>query len=217
MASARSFILPACFALAGIAAQWAGVARAADTFKWVDPQGTVQYTDRLPAEAVPRGNVTLSKQGVAKGATDAALTSEQRRVMEERTARDQENLKFERQRQQQENALLSSYTSEEDIEIARKRNLALIGASILSAESRIKSLQRRAQAIEREKPFYEKKPFPERLKRELVQIEQEIPRQYTIIAQKNEDALAINQHYDEQRAQFTDIKNKLAQQTAARR
>src|SRR4051812_47013567 len=62
----------------------------AQTYKWTDSQGRVQYTDRLPTEAVNRGNVQLTKQGVAKNAVDPALTGEQRRAIEERLERERE-------------------------------------------------------------------------------------------------------------------------------
>lgn len=188
----------------------------AETYKWIDPQGRVQYTDRLPVESVNRGNVQLSRQGVAKTVTEAPLSAEQKQAIEARLAREREVDRIAKEKAQQENALLGSYTSEDDIEIARKRNLALIGAAILSAEARIKSLQRRIVAIEREKLFYENKPFPEKLKRELAAVQAEIPMQHSVIAQRNEDALVVNQRYDDLKQKFVDVKTKLAAQTAKR-
>ena len=187
----------------------------AELFKWVDAQGRVQYTDRLPEDAVNRGNVQLSKQGLAKNVTEPVLTAEQRRAIEERIAREREAEKVERDRKLQENALLSSYSSEMDIDVARRRNLAIVGASILSAEARIKALQRRTAAIEREKLFYEKKPFPEKLKRELASVQSEVPKQYAIISQRNEDALEINRRYEAQRQKFVELKTRLASEAQA--
>ena len=187
----------------------------AELFKWVDAQGRVQYTDRLPQDAVNRGNTQLSKQGLAKNVTEPVLTAEQRRAIDERIARQREAEKLERDKKLQENALLSSYSSEMDIDVARRRNLAIVGASILSAEARIKALERRTAAIEREKLFYEKKPFPEKLKRELASVQSEVPKQYAIISQRNEDALEINRRYEAQRQQFVDIKTRLASESQA--
>ena len=187
----------------------------AELFKWVDAQGRVQYTDRLPQDAVNRGNVQLSKQGLAKNVTEPVLTAEQRRAIEERIAREREAEKVERDKKLQENALLSSYSSEMDIDVARRRNLAIVGASILSAEARIKALQRRTAAIEREKLFYEKKPFPEKLKRELASVQSEVPKQYAIISQRNEDALEINRRYEAQRQKFVELKTRLASEAQA--
>src|SRR4051812_8430369 len=49
----------------------------AETYKWVDERGRVQYTDRLPPESANRGSVELSKQGMTKKVVDPPLTETQ--------------------------------------------------------------------------------------------------------------------------------------------
>ena len=187
----------------------------AETYKWIDSSGKVQYTDRLPPEAVNRGNVEMTKQGIAKRVTEPTLTEEQRRAVQQRLEQQREGDRQVREQKQQENALISSYTSETDIEIARRRNLAIVGAGILSAEARIMALQRRAAALEREKLFFERRPVPEKLKRELASVQAEIPKQYAVISQKNDDALAVNQRYEAQRLKFVEIKGRMASEAQA--
>ena len=186
----------------------------AETYKWVDEKGRVQYTDRLPADAVNRGMVELNKQGMTRKITEPALTPEQRKAQEEKLEQQRQAERAFAEKRRQENALLSSYTSENDIDLARRRNLALVGAGILSAEARIKALQRRAAVLEREKLFYEKKPVPEKLKRELASIAVEIPKQYALIQQKNQDALAVNNRYEEQKLHFRALKAQMAREAA---
>ena len=60
------------------------------------------------------------------------------------------------------------------------------------------------------------KAFPEKLKREQLAIQVEIPRQYSAIAAKNEDALVINQRYDDLKQKYLELQNRLAAQTAKR-
>ena len=198
-----------------VAALVAGSPASAETYKWVDEKGHVQYTDRVPAEAVNRGMTELNRQGITKKVTEPALTPEQRRALEERQEQQRLADRALVEKRNQENALLSSYTSEDDIDIARRRNLALVGAGILSAEARIKALQRRSAVLEREKLFFEKKPVPERMKRELASIALEIPKQYALIAQRNEDALAVNSRYDQQKSRFRELKDQMAREAAA--
>ena len=212
MACARFAPALSCLLVAG--AMVAALPSHAETFKWIDKEGRVQYTDRLPAEAATRGNVELNKQGMPKKITDPALTPEQRRILEEKEEQQRQADRATLRQKYQENALLSSYTSENDIDLARRRNLALVGAGILSAEARIKALQRRTAVLEKEKLFYEKKPFPEKLKRELANIDAEIPKQHALIAQRNEDALAINSRYEEQKVRFRELKAQIARETA---
>ena len=188
----------------------AGSVALAETYKMTDEKGRVQYTDRPPAELVNRGMIELSKQGMTKKITDPALTPEQRKVEEEKAEkRRQEQLAAGRVRAQ-ENALLASYTSEGDIDFAKRRNLALVGAGILSAEARIKALEKRAAQLENEKLFYEKKPVPEKLKREIAAVAAEIPKQYELIAAKNKEALSVEQKYAQQKERYRDLKAQIA-------
>jgi hypothetical protein len=186
----------------------------ADTYKWADEKGRIQYTDRVPPEAVNRGMVELNKQGMTRKVIEPALTPAQRQADEEKKELEQKAQRALTEQRNQEIALLSSYTSEGDIDLARRRNLALVGAGILSAEARIRALQRRQAVLEREQLFYEKKPFPERMKRELANITAEIPKQYALIEQRNQDALAVIKHYDEQKARFMELKARIAREAA---
>jgi len=191
----------------------AGAPANGETYKVTDERGHVQYTDRVPAESVNRGMIQLSKQGMTKKVVDPALTPEQRKIEEEKEERKrQERLATARVRAQ-ENALLSSYTSESDIDVAKRRNLALVGAGILSAEARIKALQKRSDALEKEKLFYEKKPVPEKLKREIASVAAEIPKQYELIAQKNMEALTVEQKYAQQKERYRELKAQMARET----
>ena len=110
----------------------------------------------------------------------------------------------------QENALLASYTAETDIDVAKRRNLAIIGAAILSAEARIKALERRAAALEKEKVYYDNKPIPDKLRREATSVELEIPKQQELIAAKKQEALVIEQKYTQQKERFRELKSREA-------
>lgn len=199
---------------AGLAA---ATSAAGETYKWVDEKGHVQYTDRLPPEAVNRGNIEFDKQGITKKVVDPALTAAQRRALEEKQELQRQADRAAVEKRNQDNALLSSYTTESDIDVARRRNLALVGASILSAEARIKALQRRAAVLEREKLFYEKKPIPDRVKRELASIAVEIPKQTAWIAQKNEEALTVINHYEQIKSHFRELQAQITQDAVAAR
>jgi orotate phosphoribosyltransferase len=180
-----SLVLRGSFSAASLSALLlVGSVACAETYKMTDEKGRVQYTDRPPAELVNRGMIELNKQGMTKKVTDPSLTPEQRRVEEEKEERKRPGKTRRRQGASRGECALSSYTSEGDIDFAKRRNLALVGAGILSAEARIKALQKRSEQLEREKLYYEKKPVPEKLKREIASVTAEIPKQYELIEQK---------------------------------
>jgi hypothetical protein len=217
MVCARSCAPALWLVVAGLIAAATATTATGETYKWVDEKGHVQYTDRLPPEAVNRGNIEFDKQGITKKVVDPALTAAQRKALEEKQELQRQADRAAVEKRNQDNALLSSYTSESDIDVARRRNLALVGASILSAEARIKALQRRAAVLEREKLFYEKKPIPDRVKRELASIAVEIPKQTAWIAQKNDEALTVINHYEQIKAHFRELQAQIAQDAAAAR
>jgi hypothetical protein len=95
----------------------------AGTYKWVDENGVTHYSDRIPPEHADRGNQELNRRGVVIKKTAPALTSEQRKaIAEEREARALEEKKAVDQKRQDE-ALLLTYTSVEEIDAKQEREM----------------------------------------------------------------------------------------------
>ena len=216
MASARSSLSRIALVGAMVAALVSGIA-GAETYKITDEKGRVQYTDRVPPEAANRGMVELNKQGMTKTVTAPPLTPEQRKNEEEKMERQRQAERAAMRQRAQANALLASYTSESDIDVAKRRNLAIIGAAILSAEARIKALEKRAVALEKEKVYYDNKPIPDKLRREITAVEQEIPKQHEFISARKQEALTVQLKYDQQKERFRELKSQLAREASTPR
>ena len=216
MASGRSS-LPRLALVGSIATVLASGIAGAETYKITDEKGRVQYTDRIPPDAVNRGMVELNKQGMAKNVTAPALTPEQRRNEEEKAERQRQAERTAMRKRAQENALLASYTSESDIDFAKRRNLAIVGMAILSAEARIKALERRSAALEKEKQYYDNKPIPDKLRREITSVTLEIPKQHELIAGKKQEALEIELKYSQQKERYRELKSQLARENVTPR
>jgi hypothetical protein len=77
--------------------------------KWVDKNGVTQYGDRLPMPSSAEKATVLSKQGITV------------QKIEQKSANNEQNQELEIQKKY-DNALLASYYSVEEIEIARIRN-----------------------------------------------------------------------------------------------
>ncbi len=118
----------------------ANAARAA-TYKWVDDQGVVHYTDKMPPEAINKGSIELNKQGVAIKKNDPALTPEQRRAREAEEERARQVAKAREEIQRKDRALLQSYTTESEIDLSKKRALGTIDAQIQSAQAYVTDAQ----------------------------------------------------------------------------
>jgi hypothetical protein len=164
-----------------------GAARAA-TYKWVDEKGVVHYTDKMPPDQVDKATTELSKQGVTVNKTDKALTPEQRRAKEQEAERAKEAAKAQEETTRRDRALVASYTSEAEIDLARNRSLQTINNVILSSQAFSEQLNKRKVDVEAKRDESKGKVLAAVLDRELESIDAELQRQSELVAQKNKEA-----------------------------
>jgi len=191
------FALAAC--LAG-----AGQAHAA-MYKWVDEKGVVHYTDKMPPEAVDKANVELNKQGIPIRQTDKAQTPEQRAAIEQEAARARERARAQEEIARRDRALVSSYTSEAEIDLARNRSLQTINSVILSSQAFSEQLSKRRVDVETKKAESQGKPIVAVLDRELESIDAELVRQSDLVAQKKRETVTITAKYDADKQRWREL------------
>ena len=178
----------------------AGAVRAA-MYKWVDEKGVVHYTDKMPPEAVDKASVELNKQGVPVRKTERVLTPEQRQALEQEAERKREAARAQEEVARRDRALVSSYTSEAEIDLARDRALQTINNVILSAQAFSEQLNKRKVDVEARKVASEGSPMVAVLNRELESIDAELARQADVIAKRKRETATITAKYaaDKQR------------------
>jgi hypothetical protein len=181
-----------------------GEARAA-MYKWVDEKGVVHYTDKMPPEAVDKASVQLNKQGVPIKKTDKALTPEQRQALEQEAGSKREAARAQEEIARRDRALVSSYTSEAEIDLARSRSLQTIKNVILSAQAFSEQLNKRKVDVEARKAESQGKPVVAVLDRELESIDLELASQADVIAQKQREAKTIIAKYDADKQRWQEL------------
>ena len=112
-------------AAACIGAVFASDAVAAGTYKWTDEQGVVHYSDKAPAETPAKGATVLDKQGRPVKKIDPPLTPEQIKAKADEEERVRALAKAKDVQARKDRALMQSYTSESEIDIAKKSNLSM--------------------------------------------------------------------------------------------
>ena len=183
----------------------AGSASAA-TYKWVDDQGVVHYSDKVPPEAIGKGATVLDKQGRPTKQLEPAPTPEQIKAKAAAEEQQRELAKSLEAQARKDRALMQSYTNEAEIDIARNRALATIDTQIKSAQSYSTELTRRQQDLKRKKAGFGEKPVPIDLERELNTVDVELSRQTSLIKQKTEEIGAVNAKYDGDKQRWREIK-----------
>ena len=182
-----------------------GPARAA-TYKWVDEKGVVHYTDKLPPEEVNKANTELNKQGVTVKKTEQAPTPEQMRAKALEDQRQKELVKQRDDQARRDRALLSSYTSESEIDLARSRSLRTIESVVQSSKSYSEQLAKRKVAIEtKKKTEFADKPMPVTVERELETINLELARQEDLLALKQKEIASVNAKYDADKKRWREL------------
>jgi HD superfamily phosphohydrolase len=199
-------LLRAALALACAVAMLApaGLARAA-MYKWVDENGVVHYTDKMPPEAVDKASIELNKQGIPVKKTDKALTPEQRRALEQEAERKKQLARQEEEVARRDRALLSSYSSEAEIDLARNRSLQTINNVVQSSVAFSEQLNKRKADADAKKEEFKGKPVIAVLDRELESIDAELARQAEVIAQKKREAEAVNAKYDADKQRWREL------------
>jgi len=168
----------------------------AATYKWVDEKGVIHYTDKIPPEAVEKGNVQLDKNGVPVKRTDAAPSAEQKRAKAEDEAREKQLAKDRELVDRRDRALLSTYTMESEIDLARRRALSTIDQQIQSSTAYTTQLNKRREDLESKKVALKGQPVPTVLERELTNLDTELARQSDLVAAKQKEVVLVNVRYD---------------------
>lgn len=207
--------LPALVAAAALALAFAAMRDAhAGTYKWVDERGIVHYSDKMPADAVNRANVQLDSQGIAVRKTDAAPTPEQLRARvvdverQKQAAREREDV------ERRDRALLSSYTREQDIDLARGRALTTIDGQLQSARVYVAQLTKRQQELLEKKQSFGTNGAPPALERELESIESELQKNNALAAGKKQEGLAVAAKYDGDKQRWRELQSIAAANAA---
>lgn len=203
----RSFALLAWWLVLASSIVIVGMPRAqAATYKWTDEKGVVHYTDKIPPEALNKGNVELNKQGVQVKRTDPALTPEQRRAREVDDERARQTAKERELIERRDRALLSTYTMESEIDLARNRALSTIDAQVQSAASYTGLLSKRKVELEARKAALGDKPVPAVLERELANINVTIEGQTELIATKQKEIVQVSARYEADKKRWQELR-----------
>ena len=180
-------------------------ARAA-TYKWVDEKGVTHYTDKIPPEAVGKGSTMLDKQARPVKKIDPALTPEQIRARESEEEQKRANAKLNEETARRDRALISSYTTEAEIDLARARQLTTIDGQIDSAQAYAASLRKRKDELDKRKAGSADKQVPVALERELEGTETELAKQLRLIEQKQVERTGVIAKYDADKVRWRELK-----------
>jgi hypothetical protein len=114
-------------------------------YKWVDENGAVRYSDRLPPDQNKNRHQQLNSQGMvlttrdaAKSPQEMAIEAESNRKLEEQQ---REEARIKSIQDKHDRVLLMTFSSEEELKLVRDNRMQVMGSVIRLIESSVETTQ----------------------------------------------------------------------------
>jgi len=151
----RSFYTLPCL-LAIPAILLAGSALAERAYKWIDEDGNVQYTNRLPPEAALTERKEINEQGRIIKVYSAPPTAEEKAEAERLAEMEAKKKERAEKRAIHDRSLIATYSSKDDMLKAQENKISMVQGLVQLTHSRIRSMQERLLALTEEAASYER-------------------------------------------------------------
>jgi hypothetical protein len=193
-------------------------AQAQQLYRWVDDSGKVHFSDRLPPEATDKARVELSEEGLPVREVERAKTREEwlQEQELERLRKEQQAL-IDKQRKQDE-ILLRSYRSADDLIMMRDGKIAAIDVMIQQIKGNIRRLQNRINRLQADAADLERtgKPIHPSLERDIASTKESIEGDLTVILRHERTKQGIYEKFAEDLERFRrlkDVREPVAEET----
>ena len=108
---------------------------------WTNNEGVRECGDKVPPEFAQQGHQEIGKSGIVTKETDRAKTPEELEEKKRLAKLEQEKLAIEAEQKEQDDILLKTFTSVDDIKRARDNRISAIESTIKLTDTRIKKIQ----------------------------------------------------------------------------
>jgi len=122
----------------------------AKMYKWVDEDGQMHFSDKIPPQYLVKEHEELNEQGVTVVHKEAAKTPEQKAEARREEKERQQAALEEKKKKQRDRVLLDTYTTERDLIVARDSRLDAVGSQIHLAESIIEDSNNKIESMEKQ-------------------------------------------------------------------
>lgn len=184
-------------------------AEAQQIVKCVGKDGKTYVGSTLPPQCSGQAVDQLNKDGQVVKRTEAMLTPEQRAAKEGdlRLAREKEEeaARKDKEETRKNKALLSTYGSEKDIDIARSRALADNEGAVKETQAKIVQFEKVGVTVRKELEFYTKGKPPAKVTQDIQNNDIDLKAQQNLLAAKMKEVEGINAKYAEDKRRFIEL------------
>jgi hypothetical protein len=200
----KHHLLIACLLWLGMTQLASADASVKKLYRWVDDKGRVHYGDTLPSTAGISGSAELGKSGQVMKRSESLAERKVRLASEAEAAL----IKKEKDEQNRlDQALLGTYTSEKEIDLARDRALEFHQLAIKSAQTRISQVVVNQKEVNAHADEITKrgKDVPPYLRNQIDANQSELDSLNRIIKANQEALIGVREKYDADKARYREL------------
>lgn len=176
----------------------------AKLFKWVDDSGVTHYGETIPPEYANKQTMQLEKGRIEKR-DDKRDNVKQNAALKDPAA---EKARIDAERH--DSSLLNSYTSEQEIDLARDRNLQQVEARASSYSTLFKSAQEHLASLqqESEKLTKQNRKIPKSLEEDIVEANARIVKLQNDLDTNTKERESVTARYAADKARYRELKGR---------
>lgn len=148
---AKTIPLSAILAIAALCTS-VNPATAGALYKWIDADGQIRYSDRLPASQVTKQHQQLNPQGVVLNTKEAAKTEAELAAEAAAKLKQEEEQAIEARRQavqnQKDQVLLLTFSNEKELDLARNDRIEVLDSVIQLINKSLRSTQKKLDELQ---------------------------------------------------------------------
>ena len=186
----------------------AGAAEAQKLYRWVDKDGKVHYSDHVPPEAVDQARDELNDQGMKVGEVERALTPEEIAARDERLRREAEEAAVAAEQAKRDHVLLSSYDSEEALDLAYRERFDLLEQSLATARMGIESQEKSLADLLAHAASLERagRAVPKGIASSIAMARRQVDEQRQYMERREQEKQALEAEYEQTRTRYRSLR-----------
>lgn len=161
--------------------------------------------DSLPEQCRGKAYRILDSSGNVLKEVGPPLTAEQKAQAAAEAQRKKELEEQAKEQRRKDQALLDTYATPQDIDLAQRKAEADVNLAIKGAEDRIAAAHKQRKKFEEEAEFYKKKALPPEVAKGIRDADHEIKTQQELLDVKKGDAATIKAKYDADRKRYGEL------------
>lgn len=179
----------------------------AKLYKWVDDNGTTHYGETIPPEYANKDATRFSDKGRVEKRIEK-LTPEELRAREAEDAKKNAAQKAATEAKRRDNALLSTFSNENEIDLARDRGLQQIEARIKSFTTMLKSAQESLDMLHKEQDGLVKqnKAIPKSLLEDIDEGEARAAKLQKDLEQNEQESANVKARFEADKVRYRQLK-----------